>query len=87
MFASSSQLKHWMFNNEGEIQSLRQEANERYVEEHGTKMSVSLNLMKRFIKTIFDNVYMVIFAPIFFSPFSPSVVSHEWANLRLGEFQ
>lgn len=39
MFASSSQLKHWMFNNEGEIQSLRQEANERYVEEHGTKMS------------------------------------------------
>lgn len=77
MFASSSQLKHWMFNNEGEIQSLRHEANERYVEEHGTKMSVSLNLMKRFIKTIFDNVYMVIFAPIFFSPFSPSVVSHE----------
>lgn len=44
MFASSSQRKHWMFNNEGEIQSLRQEANERYVEEHGAKMTVSLLL-------------------------------------------
>ena len=41
MFATSSQLKHWMFNNEAEVQSLRQEANERYVELHGSKMSVS----------------------------------------------
>ncbi|XP_048750256.1 cyclin-H-like [Ostrea edulis] len=39
MFATSSQLKHWMFNDETDIQSLRHDTNQKFVERHGARMS------------------------------------------------
>lgn len=41
MFATGTQKRHWMFTGVTEIDQLRQEANERFVNEFGKNMDVS----------------------------------------------
>jgi len=40
MFTSGTQRQHWMFPGTGEIELLRQEANQRYIDEFGKNMDV-----------------------------------------------
>lgn len=42
MFASGTQKRHWMFSGAPEIDLLRREANERFVNTFGQNMDVSI---------------------------------------------
>lgn len=42
MFSTSTQRKHWIFENEKKLASLREEANRRYVKSNPYKVAVSV---------------------------------------------
>ena len=40
MFPESSQKKYWLFNDESDLNYLREKANEKFIERHGKDMTV-----------------------------------------------
>lgn len=46
MFSSSTQKKHWVFNDERELEKLRLNANQNFIRQHGERLTVWDNEIK-----------------------------------------
>ena len=56
MFSTSTQRKHWIFENEKKLASLREEANKRYVKSNPYKVAVSVGDRGASLRTMIEMV-------------------------------
>ena len=57
MFASSTQLKFWTFSGNTELGKLRSGANEKYIEDHGNDIAVSIDCVPKYVILRSDYTY------------------------------